>query len=102
MPRIQSIAALIEADIPATPLHTLTSLFDDEHVVKTGLIQIVEHPSEGAVRVVMPASTWSLSPPEIRRLPPRLGEHSAELLKEVGYDDTDIRGLVEAGVTTLG
>ncbi|GMV54485.1 MAG: CoA transferase [Betaproteobacteria bacterium] len=96
------LAAFIEADIPATPLHTLTSLFDDEHVVKTGLIQIVEHPSEGAVRVVMPAATWSLSPPDIRRLPPRLGEHSAELLREAGYGDADIRGLVEAGVTTLG
>ena len=42
---------------------------------------------------------FSRTPAEIRRLQPNLGEHSVEILKEVGYSDTDIANLVDMGIT---
>jgi len=50
----------------------------------------------------VPTPGWSESPPSLRRHAPRLGEHSAELLRELGYDDAAIAALVAAGATRVG
>ena len=44
---------------------------------------------------------WSDSPPEALRPAPRLGEHSAEVLREAGYSDGEIAELAQRGVTLL-
>jgi crotonobetainyl-CoA:carnitine CoA-transferase CaiB-like acyl-CoA transferase len=49
-----------------------------------------------------PAGVWSESPLSIRRLAPRLGEHSAEVLREIGYSEAEITAMAEAGATLLG
>ncbi len=43
------------------------------------------------------AATWSATQPAPSRLAPRLGEQGAEILREVGFDDTRIRELIERG-----
>ncbi|MFT3800045.1 MAG: CoA transferase [Burkholderiaceae bacterium] len=93
---------LDEADIPATTLHTFDSLMQDPHLQAVRYFRVHEHPSEGPIVQMEPGSTWTESPPSIRRLAPRHGEHSAEVLRELGYDDETIRRLAEAGVTRLG
>jgi crotonobetainyl-CoA:carnitine CoA-transferase CaiB-like acyl-CoA transferase len=89
------------ADIPATPLHTLESLPEDPHLRATGYFVLSEHPSEGPIREMRPAATWSESPPGIRLPAPRLGEHSAEILREAGYSDDQIAQLAASRVTLL-
>ncbi len=96
------LALFNSADIPAMPLSTLDSLMDDPHLRAIGYFEPMEHPSEGPIYQMRPAATWSESPPDIRRLAPRLGEHSAEVLLEAGYSHADIEQLAAAGVTFLG
>ncbi|QOZ32971.1 CoA transferase [Bradyrhizobium sp. CCBAU 53421] len=86
-----------EADIPHAPLHDLDSLIDDPHLEAVGLIQSVEHPTEGTLRVAGPAATWSRTPPSIRTYPPNLGEHGREILREAGLPDAEIAALLEEG-----
>lgn len=87
------------ADVPAMPLHTPASLIDDEHLRATGFFSVVEHPSEGRIRQMAYPSAWSATQPQPGRPAPRLGEHSAEVLREIGYDDERIGALVACGVT---
>jgi len=86
-----------EADIPHAPLHDLDGLIDDPHLAAVGLLQSIEHPTEGTLRVAGPAATWSKTPPSIRQYPPRLGEHGGEILREAGFSGSDIEALVAEG-----
>lgn len=93
------LEALTQADIPAMPLNSLDDLLDDPHHAATGFFRVMEHPSEGTIREMDIPTTWSKSQPEIRMHAPRLGEHSAEVLREAGYSEAEIRALHTAGVT---
>ncbi|MEO7231509.1 MAG: CoA transferase [Polaromonas sp.] len=94
--------ALLEAaDIPVMPMHTVESLMDDPHLNAVGFFETVEHPSEGRLRSMAIPTRWSQSPPEVSRQAPRLGEHSAEVLAEVGYSVAQIEALAAQGATLL-
>ena len=93
------LAFFERADIPAMRLNTLASLLVDPHLAAIGYFETAEHPSEGAIQQMGHASTWSESPPTTRRLAPRLGEHSVEVLTELGYDQREIAAMLASGVT---
>ena len=78
-------ALLTGTEIPHAAINELEDLLDDPHLAATGFWQAFEHPSEGPIR--MPANPLGLrdSPPSIRRLAPRLGEHTEEVLRDWGY-----------------
>ncbi len=91
------------ADIPAMPLHNPDSLVADPHLRATGFFSFDDHPSEGRLRQMAYPSTWSESQPGGTRHVPRLGEHSVEVLREIGYSDERIAALIGLGVTaTIG
>ena len=80
------IEALTRADVPFGRVNSLDDLLTDPHLRSVGFWQTLQHPTEGTLRVASNPIAMSASPPSIRRLPPRLGEHSAEILRELGLD----------------
>ena len=94
--------ALIPLGIPVFAMNTFDSLLEDPHLAEIGFFREVDHPSEGRVRIMACPTEWSETPPGIRRLAPRLGEHSREVLGEAGYSGAEINALIAAGVTREG
>lgn len=92
-PTAEWLAVLDEHGIPAMPVRTVPELFDDEHVRVTGMFQDLEHPTEGALRLARFPVAFSDAPPPRARPAPRLGEHGAEVLAELGYGPAEIRRL---------
>ena len=93
------VADLDRHNIPGMTMNSLESLLKDPHLEATGFWQILEHPSEGTLRLPGIPVTYGKTPATIRRLPPRLGEHSAEILREAGLDAKEIDTLFASGAT---
>jgi crotonobetainyl-CoA:carnitine CoA-transferase CaiB-like acyl-CoA transferase len=89
---------LLENDVPAAPINTLDEVFADPQVKTYGFPTEVEHPKMGKMKLVGNAVSMSRTPPSIDRPPPVLGEHTEEILKSLGYDDTAISSLRAEGV----
>ena len=85
---------LVKADIPVMPVHTLTSILEDPHLVATKFFPVVEHPSEGKIRSMRTPVTWSDTPAVPPRLAPKRNQHAREILKEAGFSDDEITQLV--------
>ena len=96
------LAALDRHNIPGMIVNSLEGLLKDPHLEATGFWQIREHPSEGTMRLPGIPAAYSKTPGDIRRLPPRLGEHSLEILREAGLGAPEIEALVASGATRAG
>ena len=78
-------------DIPAAAVTDLDQIFDHPHLKAVDMFSTMEHPTEGTVRVARFPVTFSDTPASIRRLAPRLGEHTEEVLAEVNAAGTNDR-----------
>lgn len=94
-------ALLDAADVPSLPMHDLESILDDPHLVAANMFPVVEHPTEGPIRNMKVAATWSQTPVSPSRLAPRLGQHGAEVLREVGLSADDIGALARDGILKM-
>lgn len=89
-------ALLLKIDVPHASFAKMTEVGEQPHLKAVGLFQKLEHPTEGTIQQARPPARFSESPATIHRLPPRLGEHTREILAEVGYSDSDIDALLGA------
>jgi crotonobetainyl-CoA:carnitine CoA-transferase CaiB-like acyl-CoA transferase len=74
------VEALKDADIPMTPVREPEELLQDPHLEAVGFFRRVTHPTEGEMRTIGIPVTFSRTPGSIRSLPPKLGEHTKEVL----------------------
>jgi crotonobetainyl-CoA:carnitine CoA-transferase CaiB-like acyl-CoA transferase len=93
---------LLRIDVPHTGFAKLSEVMDQPHLKAVGLFQELDHPTEGKIRQARPPARFSGSPAGVHRLAPRLGEHTRELLHEVGYADAEIDALVEVKAVGVG
>jgi len=77
------LALLRPLNVPVVPLNRLDDLMTDEHLAAVGLFERYEHPTAGAYNTVRHPVRYAATPANIRRHPPKLGEHTAEVLAEI-------------------
>lgn len=73
-----------EVSIPCMPVLGLEQLPDDPHMQAVGMFATSEHPTEGPYKTIRAPVSFSSAPFKLRRHAPRLGEHTAEILAELG------------------
>ena len=78
--------AFARLELPYGVVNTFDGLLKDEHLAAIGFWKTVEHPTEGKVRMTDIPVKFSDTPGSVRRLAPNLGEHTEEVLKELGIN----------------
>jgi crotonobetainyl-CoA:carnitine CoA-transferase CaiB-like acyl-CoA transferase len=92
-PRAEWLAALEAAKVPGGPINGLDEVFVDPQVQARGMTVSMSHPLAGEVRLVASPIKLSGTPVQYRRAPPLLGEHTDEVLRELGLDAAEIATL---------
>ncbi|MEI6384336.1 MAG: CoA transferase [Betaproteobacteria bacterium] len=86
----QWLELLTPEDIPFSVVNSLEDLVNDPHFKSVDFWQIHQHPSEGSLRMARVPIQMSGARTDFKRLQPQLGEHSKEILQELGFDDSRI------------
>jgi formyl-CoA transferase len=95
--KFDAMDILNDRDIPCGPILSMEEIMADESLRKTGTIVEVDHPTRGKYLTVGNPIKMSDSPTDVTRSP-LLGEHTAEVLGELGYSKDDLNALREGGV----
>ncbi|MFQ6124995.1 MAG: CaiB/BaiF CoA transferase family protein [Candidatus Heimdallarchaeota archaeon] len=92
---------LQDAGLPCAPVNTVDRIVSNPQVLHRQMLVEVDHPTAGKIKVPGIPIKLTKTPGSIRRPPPLLGEHSREVLEELGFDESTIEKFQEKGITTL-
>ena len=92
---------LQRAGVPSAPILTLDKVAAEPQTVASGMLVPVKHPRIPDYRPVGLPIRWDGERPSVTRVPPLLGEHTAEVLAELGYDQAAIKELASRDVIQL-
>jgi crotonobetainyl-CoA:carnitine CoA-transferase CaiB-like acyl-CoA transferase len=91
------IDALLAVGIPAGPIYNLEQALNSEHAKAREVVMEMDHPVEGRIKSIGFPVKLSGTKQRVRRHPPLLGEHNAEILTELGFDDAGMDALRAEG-----
>lgn len=94
------LAELAEAQVPAGPIATVREALESPQAAARGLVVEQESPAVGIARTVAQPLNLTATPPSYRRPPPMLGQHSREILQELGFAAGEVSALFEAGISS--
>ena len=84
------LARLDEHGVPCAPVLSLAEVIEQEQIACNDLLHEYEHPTVGQIRQPRPAARFDVTPAQIRRHAPRLGEHNDEILAELGIEGDEL------------
>jgi len=93
--------ALMEAGVPCARVNNFKEVFEHPQIVARGVVKDVEHPRLGAMKAARNPVLLDHDGPDTARPAPMLGEHSEEVLRDLGYSRDAIQDLAARGVTKL-
>jgi crotonobetainyl-CoA:carnitine CoA-transferase CaiB-like acyl-CoA transferase len=91
-------AALDAAGVPCGPINTVPQVFEDPQVVHRRMLRRLPHPAAGTVPQVVSPMNFAEAPLSFQRAPPLLGQHTAEVLEEIGLGPAEVEALAARGV----
>jgi crotonobetainyl-CoA:carnitine CoA-transferase CaiB-like acyl-CoA transferase len=98
-PTKEWLEVLATRDVWCAPVQTFDDVVDDPQVAHNELLTTVPHPNDRSdVRVVGVPMRFSATPGTIRSGPPAVGQHTGEVLRELGFDDDELRAMHDEGV----
>jgi crotonobetainyl-CoA:carnitine CoA-transferase CaiB-like acyl-CoA transferase len=95
--REKLIAALDKVGVPCGAINSVADVFEDPQVKARGMLRYVPHPSGVDVPQVGSPMRFAETPLQTQTAPPLLGQHSDDILAELGYDASGIEALRSAG-----
>jgi crotonobetainyl-CoA:carnitine CoA-transferase CaiB-like acyl-CoA transferase len=96
--RADLAAALDKAGVPCAPINDIPQMLDDPQLKHREMLRHLPHPQAGSVPQVVSPLRFANAPLRFERAPPLLGEHTAEILAELGFDAPALAGLTARGV----
>ena len=84
---------LTDAGVPCGPIYTIDKIFADPQVLHRQMLQELNHPTAGKIKVAGIPVKLSDTPGEVKSAPPVLGQHTEEILTALGYSDKDVTKL---------
>jgi crotonobetainyl-CoA:carnitine CoA-transferase CaiB-like acyl-CoA transferase len=92
------VALLEPVGVPVGPIHDLAQMFSHPQVVSRGMRLDLPHPLSGTAPSVASPIKMSATPIEYSAAPPTLGQHTREVLQQLGVDAKEIDSLADAGI----
>ncbi|MBK6471636.1 MAG: CoA transferase [Betaproteobacteria bacterium] len=96
--RADWLAALDAAKVPCGPINDLAEVFADPQVLHRGMRTTLPHPHQDTMELVSSPMKLSATPVQVRRAPPLLGQHTDEVLAELGLSPDETAALRAQGV----
>ncbi len=100
--RDQWITLLTQLGVPCAPINTLEEVLAHPHTEARGIVLDYDHKRLGPLKTIAQPIQFDGEPRDVKSPPPMLGEHSREVLRELGYGDADIAAMAAQGVIVDG